>query len=550
MPNLYSILRLDRRANSEEIKAACRALAKRSHPDVNAVNKEAERRTKQINRGCETLGDPEARAAYDLALQRKRAKARRRVRDAMATMAATCILTVGCGLYFWQGNSAAGRQLAGHHEPIELTKNDNLTVSDPVQLREVHEAQAHVRPASARLKLAGPLSSEASQDPHAPLEQPSPRNDAWPPREPAKIRVLSASAMKSVLTDLAQAFRLESGHSVEFTFATAGQVEKRVIAGEATDIVIGTDVATEEMVGQGLVVRDTRTNIARVGVGIGVRQGATKPDISSAEAFKQALLAAKSVIYPDPARGGASGIHFAQVIENLGISLAIKQKAVLAANPDIVCESVAKGDVELCVHQISEILLVKGVALVGPLPPDVQRITTFAAALSARSNAAEAAAEFLSFLARPSFKAKFAEAGFDYPAVVADAQDRMVVGREIASQRELFAAPAGADAAPVKVKGLASHADPQEAERFVARGEHSLAAGNVAVAREFFLRAADAGVARGALMLASTYDPYELAGLHVVGVQPNIALAQRWYRRAEALGEKLASERIARLEHR
>jgi hypothetical protein len=299
-----------------------------------------------------------------------------------------------------------------------------------------------------------------------------------------------------------------------------------------------------------LVVRDTRTNIARVGVGIGVRQGATKPDISSAEAFKQALLAAKSVIYPDPARGGASGIHFAQVIENLGISLAIKQKAVLAANPDIVCESVAKGDVELCVHQISEILLVKGVALVGPLPPDVQRITTFAAALSARSNAAEAAAEFLSFLARPSFKAKFAEAGFDYPAVVADAQDRMVVGREIASQRELFAAPAGADAAPVKVKGLASHADPQEAERFVARGEHSLAAGNVAVAREFFLRAADAGVARGALLLASTYDPYELVGLHVVGVQPNIALAERWYERAEALGEKLASERIARLARR
>jgi TPR repeat protein len=131
-----------------------------------------------------------------------------------------------------------------------------------------------------------------------------------------------------------------------------------------------------------------------------------------------------------------------------------------------------------------------------------------------------------------------------------DAQSaRPILDEEIASQRELksaFAAPRAGDVAPVKGEGLAS----QEGERFVARGEDSLAAGNVAVAREFFLRAADAGVARGALLLASTYDPYELVGLHVVGVQPNIALAERWYERAEALGEKLASERIARLARR
>jgi TPR repeat protein len=124
-----------------------------------------------------------------------------------------------------------------------------------------------------------------------------------------------------------------------------------------------------------------------------------------------------------------------------------------------------------------------------------------------------------------------------------DAQSSEEIQRELKSA---FAAPAGADAAPAKGEALAS----QEGERFVVRGEDSLAAGNVAVAREFFLRAADVGVARGALLLASTYDPYELVGLHVVGVQPNIALAQRWYQRAEALGEKLASERIARLERR
>jgi hypothetical protein len=124
-----------------------------------------------------------------------------------------------------------------------------------------------------------------------------------------------------------------------------------------------------------------------------------------------------------------------------------------------------------------------------------------------------------------------------------------ILGEEIATQREIksaFAAPVDADA----TRGKASRGDLQEGERYVARGEASLAAGNVAVAREFFLRAADAGAARGALLLASTYDPYELVGLHVVGVQPNIDLARRWYKRAEALGEKHASERITRLERR
>jgi TPR repeat protein len=124
---------------------------------------------------------------------------------------------------------------------------------------------------------------------------------------------------------------------------------------------------------------------------------------------------------------------------------------------------------------------------------------------------------------------------------------RPILDEEIASQREVKSAstPAAAEGAvyPIRV-------DPEEGERFVARGEYYLAAGDIAVAREFFLRAADAGIARGALLLASTYDPNELVGPHVVGVQPNIAIARKWYERAEALGEKLAGERLARLERR
>jgi molybdate transport system substrate-binding protein len=230
----------------------------------------------------------------------------------------------------------------------------------------------------------------------------------------AEVTVLSASAVKTVLTDIADAFRAESGHTVKLTFATAGEVEKRVLAGEAVDVVVGTDTSSEKLACQGLLAADTRAIIARVGVGIGAREGAARPDISSTEALERTLLAAKSVTYPDPARGGASGIHFARVIEQLGIAQPIREKSVLGANPDFVCVAVAKGEVELCVHQISEILPVKGVTLVGPLPREVQRVTTFAVALSSRASAPEAARAFHAFVTRPAFKAKFAEAGLDY----------------------------------------------------------------------------------------------------------------------------------------
>jgi molybdate transport system substrate-binding protein len=228
----------------------------------------------------------------------------------------------------------------------------------------------------------------------------------------ADLEVSSASAVHAVIVGLTEAFQRDIGHTVRPTFATAGQVQKRLTAGERTDVVIATEVAVEQMANHGLLVRDTRTVIARVGAGLGVREGAGKPPISTTEAFKQSLLAATSVARTDPAGGGAVGIHFARAMERLGIAEAIKAKSVLTVDP--VCDAVARGDAELCVTQISEILPVKGVVVVGPFPREVQNVTTFAAAVSARSNAAEAAREFVEFLARPAFRAKFAEAGLDY----------------------------------------------------------------------------------------------------------------------------------------
>jgi molybdate transport system substrate-binding protein len=228
-----------------------------------------------------------------------------------------------------------------------------------------------------------------------------------------EIKVLSAGAVKSMVTELAEAFRQETGHTVKLASATVGELRKKVAEGEGADVVILTDAAVDDLTAQGVLAAGTRTDIARTAIGIAVREGAPLPDISTVEAFKQTLLSAKSLVYVDPARGATSGIHFAGVLARLGIADAVKGKTLLWPG-GFAAEAVAKGEADLCVHQISEILPVKGVTLVGPLPRDLQKVTTYSAALPTRAEAPEVARAFVAFLARPAFKAKFAAAGLDY----------------------------------------------------------------------------------------------------------------------------------------
>jgi molybdate transport system substrate-binding protein len=231
--------------------------------------------------------------------------------------------------------------------------------------------------------------------------------------EASEVKVLSAGAVRSIITDLAEAFRSETGHTVTFTFGTVGVVRQKLAAGEAADVVIMTDAAIEALAQEGAVRPGTRTDIGRTAMGVGVREGALRPDISSAEALKQTLLAAKSLVYVDPAQGATSGIHFASVLQRLGIAEAVKEKTRLVPG-GYPAELVARGDVELVAHQISEIVPVKGVTLVGPLPRDLQKFTVYSAGLLTRSTAPEAAQAFVAFVTRPSFKSKFAAAGLDY----------------------------------------------------------------------------------------------------------------------------------------
>jgi molybdate transport system substrate-binding protein len=228
----------------------------------------------------------------------------------------------------------------------------------------------------------------------------------------AEIKVLSAGAVRAVITDLAQAFEEQTGHKVTLAFGTVGVTRKR-LAEEPADVVIMTDVAVDESAAQGAVVAGSRADIARTGMGVGVREGAPKPDISTPEAFKQALLAAKSITYVDPAQGATSGIHFAGVLKSFGIAEVMQPKTTLVPG-GYPAELVAEGKVEMVVHQISEIVPVKGVALVGPLPRAVQKITTYSAGIATKAQAPAAARAFVAFLTSPATKAKLAMAGLDY----------------------------------------------------------------------------------------------------------------------------------------
>lgn len=236
------------------------------------------------------------------------------------------------------------------------------------------------------------------------------------PAAPARadeLIVFSAGAVRAIVTELSEAFRQETGHAVALSFGTVGVTRGKLASGAPVDVVIMTDTAVDDVIREGGLLAGSRADLARTGMGVGVRDGAPRPDISTPEAFKATLLAAKSLVYVDPAQGATSGIHFKSVLERLGIADAVRAKTQLVAG-GYPAEKVASGEAELVVHQISEIVPVKGVVMIGPLPADLQKVTVYAAGLATRSTHPEAARAFVAFLTRPAFRPKFAAAGLDY----------------------------------------------------------------------------------------------------------------------------------------
>ena len=212
---------------------------------------------------------------------------------------------------------------------------------------------------------------------------------------------IKAGAFKQVLLVLVPDFEKQTGHKVILENDTVGALTKRIEGGEAFDLAVLTPAAVNDLSAKGKFVAGSRTNLGRVGVGVVVKEGAPKPDISSVDAFKKALLAAKSVAYIDPAAGGSSGIYVAGLLDKLGVAAEVKPKAKLIPG-GAVAEHIARGEAELGIHQISEILPVKGITLVGPLPADIQNYTVYAAGLGANGKESEAAKALLKMLSGPA----------------------------------------------------------------------------------------------------------------------------------------------------
>jgi molybdate transport system substrate-binding protein len=212
------------------------------------------------------------------------------------------------------------------------------------------------------------------------------------------IKVFTTRAIATVLHELGPDFERATGHELTVTSDIAIRMVRRIQAGESFDVLVAAPAHIDELIEQGKIIADTRTDLARSGIGVEVRVGARKPDIASVETFKQALLDAKSIAY---LKEGQSGVYLTGMIERLGIADAIREK-VTRPETDIVSELVANGDVELGMVVITQILTTPGVELVGPLPPDLQSYVTFTAGVSTSSTVPGAAKQLMSFLTGPS----------------------------------------------------------------------------------------------------------------------------------------------------
>jgi molybdate transport system substrate-binding protein len=192
----------------------------------------------------------------------------------------------------------------------------------------------------------------------------------------AEIKVLSAVAMRPVLGDLTGKFERTTGHKIEIDFATAGVLRGRIQAGELADVTILPRPMMDALLKEERVMTGSEAILARGTVGVAVRAGAAKPDISTVEGLRRSLLASKSIVYGNPAQGSASGIHFARVLQQLGIAEEMKPKTKLASDSGSV-DSVVNGEAEIAVAGTMALLRVPGAEFVGPLPAELQNMTDF-----------------------------------------------------------------------------------------------------------------------------------------------------------------------------
>ena len=230
------------------------------------------------------------------------------------------------------------------------------------------------------------------------------------PARAAEISVLSGGAAKSGLSAVQEAFEKGSGDKLLLDYAPMGPLIKKLEAGATPDLVIVTTDVLADVKAKGWIVPESVVEIGRVGVGVAVHESAELPDISTPEAFKALLLKARSIAMINP-ENGTSGKHLAKVFQDLGIAEAIRPKLKLADQGYAVAP-VATREAEIGLQQITEILPVKGVKLVGPLPAALQKETVYIGAVGSKAKNADAARRLLAFLRTPDARVAFVKQGY------------------------------------------------------------------------------------------------------------------------------------------
>jgi molybdate transport system substrate-binding protein len=215
----------------------------------------------------------------------------------------------------------------------------------------------------------------------------------------AEIKVFASNALKTALEELAPQFEKTTEHKLTFNFNAAAMLKAEIEKGAAFDLAILGGPAADDLIKQGKLVATTRTEIARSVAGLAVKKGAPKPDISTTEAFKRALLDARSICYVEQ---GATGIYLKGLLERLGIAEQLKAKTRLLPPSNPAAHAVANGEAEIGMTQISEILPYAGAELVGPLPAEIGLQSVYPAAVSAGAKEPDAAKALIRFLAAPA----------------------------------------------------------------------------------------------------------------------------------------------------
>jgi len=226
---------------------------------------------------------------------------------------------------------------------------------------------------------------------------------------PAQIRVLSTLATREAYSELVPEFERASGQKVVTIWAGTVDIIKRISAGEDYDLIIASKSTIDDFVRSGKVENDSQVDIARSGIGVAVRRGARRPDIGSADALKRALVAAKAVGYST----GPSGVYLAALFERMGIATEMKAKSRQVPPGATVGPIIARGDVEIGFQQMSELLHVDGVDVIGPLPAEIQHITVITSGIPTAAKEPDAARALVRFLAAPGARDAIGRAGLE-----------------------------------------------------------------------------------------------------------------------------------------